>query len=151
MGYIEQNLMVGEKVSYRAKLHWVVFLWAAIFLFIAIIGFASGSGAVGGLFIFLAALTGFFSFINYSTSEFGVTNKRVLVKVGWIRRHSLETLLTKVEGIGVNQGILGRILGYGTIVVTGTGGTKEPFHKIDAPLEFRKRVQEQIAAVQESK
>lgn len=151
MGYIEENLMVGEKVSYRAKLHWVIFLWAAIFLFIAIIGFASGSGTVGGLFIFLAALTGFFSFINYSTSEFGVTNKRVLVKVGWIRRHSLETLLTKVEGIGVNQGILGRIFGYGTIVVTGTGGTKEPFHKIDAPLEFRKRVQEQIAAVQESK
>jgi uncharacterized membrane protein YdbT with pleckstrin-like domain len=111
----------------------------------------SGSGAVGGLFIFLAALTGSFSFINYSTSEFAVTNKRVLVKVGWIRRHSIETLLTKVEGIGVNQGILGRILGYGTIVVTGTGGTKEPFHKIDAPLEFRKRVQEQIAAVQESK
>jgi uncharacterized membrane protein YdbT with pleckstrin-like domain len=151
MGYIEKNLMVGEKVVYRAKLHWVVFLWAAIFLFIAIIGFANGSGTVGGLFIFLAALTGFFSFISYSTSEFGVTNKRVLVKVGWIRRHSLETLLTKVEGIGVDQGILGRILGYGTIVVTGTGGTKEPFHKIDAPLEFRKRVQEQIAAVQESK
>ena len=151
MGYIEENLMTAEKVIYRTKLHWVIFLWTAIFLFFAIIGFASGSGGVGGGFIVLAALTGFFSYISYSTSEFGVTNKRVLVKVGWIRRHSLETLLTKIEGIGVDQGILGRILGYGTIVVTGTGGTKEPFHKIDAPLEFRKRVQEQIASVQESK
>ncbi len=82
MGYIEQNLMSGEKVIYRTKLHWIIFFWPATFLFIAIIGFASGSGAIGGLFIFLAALTGISSFINYSTSEFGVTNKRILIKVG---------------------------------------------------------------------
>jgi hypothetical protein len=51
----------------------------------------------------------------------------------------------------VNQGILGRILGFGSITVSGTGGTKNPFHKIDAPFEFRKKAQEQIAAVQDSK
>jgi len=151
MGYIEQNLMAGEKVVYRAKVHWFVFLWAAIFLLIAIIGFASDSAPIGWLFIVLAALKGLSSFMTYSTSEFGVTNKRILAKVGFIRRHSLEILLTKVEGIALNQGILGRIFGYGTIVVTGSGGTKEHFHKISAPLELRKRAQEQIAAVQESK
>ncbi len=63
----------------------------------------------------------------------------------------MEILLTKIEGVGIHQGILGRILGYGTIIVTRTGGTKAHFHKIKAPLEFRKRVQEQLAAVQESK
>ena len=68
-----------------------------------------------------------------------------MIKTGFIRRNSLETLLTKVEGIQVNQGMLGRILNYGTIIVKGTGGTSNPFHKIDAPLEFRKKVQEQIA------
>lgn len=151
MGYIEQNLMSGENVVYRAKLHWIVFMWPAIFLLIALIGFGSGSPPAGGLFILLAVLTGLSSFIRYSTSEFGLTNKRVLIKVGLIRRHSLETLLTKVEGISVDQGILGRILGYGTIVVTGTGGMREPFHKISGPLEFRKQVQEQIGAVQEPK
>jgi len=56
-------------------------------------------------------------------------------------------LLNKVEGIQVNQGILGRILGFGSITVSGTGGTKDPFHKIDAPLEFRKKVQEQIEKI----
>lgn len=151
MGYLEQNLMAGEKVIYRTRVHWVIFLWPVIFLTIAIVGFAKGFETVGVFFILFAALTGISSFINYSTSEFGVTNQRVLVKVGWIRRHSLEVFLTKVEGIGVDQGILGRILGYGTIVVTGTGGTKERFHKIDAPLKCRKQVQEQIIAVQESK
>jgi len=106
---------------------------------------------VGALFLLLAILTGIASFIRYSTSEFGITNKRVLAKVGFIRRNSLEVLLSKVEGIQVNQGILGRILGFGSIVVSGTGGTKDPFHKISAPLEFRRRVQEQITAVQESR
>lgn len=151
MGYIEQNLMAGEKVIYRAKIHWIVFLWPAIFLLVALVVFANFGAAFGGIFILLAALAGLSSFITYTTSEFGVTDKRVLVKVGFIRRHSLETLLAKVEGIGVDQGILGRMLGYGTVMVTGTGGTKEPFHKIDAPFEFRKRVQEQIAAVQEGR
>ena len=109
------------------------------------------TAAVGGLFVLIAIITGIASFINYTTSEFGITNKRVIVKVGFIRRNSLEVLLNKVEGIQVNQGILGRILGFGSITVSGTGGTKDPFHKIAAPLEFRKKAQEQIASVQDSK
>ena len=153
MSYIEKNLMNGESVVYRTNLHWVVFLWPIIWLVVAIMFFSSGgdAAAAGGLFILIAILTGISSFINFKTSEFGITNKRVLVKVGFIRRNSLEVLLTKVEGIQVNQGILGRILGFGSITVRGTGGTKDPFHKIDAPLEFRKRAQEQIASVQDSK
>ncbi len=149
MGYIEDNLMAGEKIVYQAKLHWVVFLWPVIWLIVALL-FSGGEGAAGG-FIVIAIVTGIVSYLNYSTSEFGITNKRVLAKVGFIRRNSLEVLLTKVEGIQVNQGILGRILGYGTIVVSGTGGSKDPFHKIPDPLYFRRKTQEQIAAVQESK
>jgi uncharacterized membrane protein YdbT with pleckstrin-like domain len=153
MSYIEKNLMNGESIVYRTKLHWVVFLWPRIWLVVAIMFFSGGgdAAAVGGLFILIAILTGVASFINFTTSEFGITNKRVIVKVGFIRRNSLEVLLNKVEGIQVNQGILGRILGFGSITVSGTGGTKDPFHKIDAPLEFRKRAQEQIAGVQDSK
>jgi len=153
MSYIEKNLMTGENILYRAKLHWVVFLWPVIWLVVAIMLFSGGgrTAAVGGVFILIAILTGIAAFIKFPTSEFGITNKRVIVKVGWIRRNSLEVLLNKVEGIQVNQGILGRILGYGSITVSGTGGTKDPFHKISAPLEFRRRAQEQIATVQESK
>jgi len=55
-------------------------------------------------------------------------------------------MLGKVEGIGVDQTLFGRLLDYGTITVTGTGGTKEPFTNIAAPLEFRRQVQGQISA-----
>lgn len=90
----------------------------------------------------LLGLAGFLvAHIIVITSEFAVTNNRVLVKVGIIRRHSMEIVLPQVEGIGVDQGIIGRILGFGTIVVSGTGTTREFFIRIRNPLEFRRQVQ----------
>jgi uncharacterized membrane protein YdbT with pleckstrin-like domain len=150
MGYIDENLMSGEKVVYRTKLHWIVFLRPIIFIILAFIFLASGKkiAPVGRLFFLIAIVWEVLAFISFKTSEFGITNKRVLIKVGFIRRNSLETLLQKVEGIQVNQGILGRIFNYGTILIKGTGGTINPFHKIEAPMEFRKKVQEQIASIQ---
>ncbi len=147
MGYIEQNLIPGETVVYRARLHWIIFLWPVVFLLIALFSFMSRDGTAGGLFFLIIGLIwGFFVYMNFRSSEFGLTNRRVLVKVGSVRRHSLELLLSKVEGIAVDQGVLGRIFGFGTIVVTGTGGTKEPFRGIAAPLEFRKMVQQQTSS-----
>jgi uncharacterized membrane protein YdbT with pleckstrin-like domain len=151
MGYIEKNLMQGEHIRYHTKLHWIVF---ASPIFLIVIGlvfvFSMHSDAPAALGIFssfflVGILLGVSRFIAYKSSEFAVTNKRVLIKVGFIRRHSLELLLQKVEGIGVDQGIVGRIFGYGTIIVTGTGGTKEPFKNIENPLEFRKQVQQSIS------
>lgn len=157
MGYIENNLLTGETIIYKAKLHWILFAWPVIWLVLALCVFANASGASPASFastynvkpfawilFVLALVTGLNAYITYVTSEFGLTSKRVLVKVGFIRRKSFEVLLVKVEGIQVDQGILGRILGYGSIVVSGTGGSKEPFHSICDPLTFRKKVQEQI-------
>ena len=134
MSFVDDNLMQGEEIVYRANLHWAVFIIPAILtvsVYLTIIGIP---------LLILA-------FISYKTAEFAVTNKRVLIKVGLIRRSSLETLLQKVEGIHVEQGIFGRLLDYGTIVVKGTGGTSNPFKTIEAPFEFRKKVQEQVEIV----
>jgi len=152
MGYIEKNLMNGENILYRARLHWVVFLWPVIWLIVAAMFFSRGTdGAVmaGRLFILIAVFKGIESFITFSTSEFGVTNQRVIAKVGFIRRNSIEIFLAKLEAIQVNQSILGRILGYGSITVSGTGGTRDPFHNISNPLELRRKIQEQISTLQQ--
>jgi uncharacterized membrane protein YdbT with pleckstrin-like domain len=100
------------------------------------------------LFILIAIAKAISSFINFSASEFAVTNHRAIAKVGFIRRNSLEVLLSKIEAIQVNQDILGRILGYGSITVSGTGGTRDPFHNISDPLELRRKIQEQIVILQ---
>lgn len=153
MSYIEKNLMNGENILHQGNLHWIVFYRAIIWFIVSIILFSGNSdtASLGGMFVLIAIGTGIVSFLNYKTSEFGITNKRVIVKAGFIRRNSLEVLLNKVEGIKVSQGILGRILDFGSITVSGTGGTKDPFQMISAPLEFRRKIQEQIDFIHNSK
>jgi uncharacterized membrane protein YdbT with pleckstrin-like domain len=147
VSYVENNLLPNEQVTYWAKLHWIIYALPACVFAIAILVAIGGGGWIAGSVI---AIVGFAlllpPWIRASSSEFAVTNKRVLIKIGVIRRHSLELLLQKIEGIGVDQGITGRILGYGTITVSGVGGTKEAFRMISNPLEFRRQVQASLAA-----
>jgi uncharacterized membrane protein YdbT with pleckstrin-like domain len=142
MGYVESNLLPNEQITYRANLHWIIYTLPAIVLLLAIlVGLGGGGWIAGGVLCAIAVALFLPPWIRASSSEFAITNKRVLIKVGLIRRHSLEILLQRVEGIGVDQSILGRILGYGTITVAGVGGTKEAFAMISSPLEFRRQVQ----------
>jgi uncharacterized membrane protein YdbT with pleckstrin-like domain len=160
MSYINQNLLPGEEVKYRATLHWIIYVGPVVLGLLGFIFLLSSAGArgsadhsvAGGLMtlgvvlLIVAGLMFLDRWIRVKTSEFGVTNKRVIIKVGLIQRHTLELLLAQVETIGVDQGIMGRILGYGRIVVVGTGGTNEPFIKIAQPLEFRRQVEIQALA-----
>jgi uncharacterized membrane protein YdbT with pleckstrin-like domain len=145
MGYVDSNLLPNEQVTYRAHLHRIIYLAPLCLLVIAIlVAFAGGRWTALALAV-LALLALIPPWVRSISSEFAVTNKRVLVKVGLVRRHSLELLLAKVEGIGVDQSIMGRILGYGTITVSGTGGTREAFRMIANPLEFRRQVQASLS------
>jgi uncharacterized membrane protein YdbT with pleckstrin-like domain len=88
-----------------------------------------------GLLILVTAI------VRRQSSDFAVTNKRVMMKTGVFSARSVELLLGKVEAIAVHQSLRGRIFGYGDIVVTGSGGTEEAFSGIQAPLELRRAVQ----------
>lgn len=81
-------------------------------------------------------------FVRAATSEFAITNKRVIIKVGLISRRTLEINLSKIESVNVDQNIWGRIFGYGNLTVIGTGGTRETFNTISRPMEFREKFQE---------
>lgn len=156
MSYIDNNLLTDEHVVYRGHLHWIIFarpgfwLLATFVLYYLYVTYMPHSTSnYYQLIIAIPLLIAIIEFIPkivlYKTSEFGVTNKRVIVKTGFIRVNSSENFLQKVENIQVNQSIWGRILGFGTIVIIGTGGTQEPFYLIHDPLMFRKQVQEQVS------
>ena len=147
MSYVDSNLLPNEQITYRARLHPIIYALPAMVLGVALLAALGGGGWIAGAAIGVIGVVLFLPpWIRSVSSEFAITNKRVLIKVGLIRRHSLELLLQKVEGIGVDQGILGRILGYGTITVSGVGGTKEAFRMISNPLEFRRQVQASLAS-----
>jgi uncharacterized membrane protein YdbT with pleckstrin-like domain len=164
MAYVDDNLMPGERVTARARLHWVLFVPPASCL-VAGLGlllwsWAARTGgpvpaewtpviiATGAFVALAAALTLASRLVVYLTSEFAVTNRRIVAKTGFIQRHTIEILLFKIEAIHLNQSVLGRLIGFGSIAVTGTGGAREPFRRIARPLAFRTAIQEQAAAAQ---
>jgi membrane protein YdbS with pleckstrin-like domain len=157
MGYVDQNLIHGEAVQYRAPLHWKVMivpvLLCAAAVALAILAFRQAGSSpdnasifkiAGAVFLVLAVIPIVRARIVVSSSEFAVTNKRVILKTGFVRSHTAEMFLAKVESVGVDQTVLGRVMGYGSIVIRGTGGSLEPFSGIARPLEFRRQIQEQI-------
>ncbi len=160
MSYIDKNLMESERVIYRSGIHWHIFIWPVIWFLAALVTFGFEINmkeadtrlamlAAGGFFLFLSLILFVPRWIRYISSEFGITNRRVILKVGMFHRKSLEVLLNKVESILVNQSTFGTVMGFGSITVTGTGGTKDTFHNISHPDKFRKKVEEQIAVIQD--
>jgi uncharacterized membrane protein YdbT with pleckstrin-like domain len=164
LDYIESNLVPGEKVLYKTRLHWIVQIWPVLMVLVVggtglvfVIGGYEVSGKgnsytgmiiVGLFFLVGAAILLGVGLIRKNSTEVAVSNKRVLIKTGFITRKSIEVLLLKVESIGVNESFVGRALGYGSVVIRGTGGTLETFGKIANPNEFRKQVQQQIGMVE---
>ena len=144
MGYIDKHLMKGEKIIYQTKLNWTVYLKGLVFMLLGIL-FLTRSTAFGGILIFFGLLSLVLTYLKINSSEFAVTDKRVLIKIGILKTQSSETMLNKVEGIHVEQGIIGKMVNSGSIIVKGTGGTNNPFRNIDKPYEFRTAVNEQIA------
>ncbi len=144
MGYIEDNLLDQEKIIYQTHSHKIIFLWPIIELVAAIGSFLAGVVDVAGILFLVALIHGIIVFIKYISSEFGLTNHRVIVKEGIIKRETQELFLKRIESIQVDQSVMGRMLNFGTISISGTGGQSDPFENIPDPLEFKKKVQEQL-------
>ncbi len=141
--YVESNLIAGEQVVYQTRLYPIVFLPGAglVIAGIAVGTLYSPAGGLGMLVMGVAMTIG--AWLRQWASEFAVTNKRIIAKVGAMSQRSIEINLSKVESVEVNQDVFARLFNYGTILVIGTGGTKEPFDLIADPLAFRRAVQSQ--------
>jgi uncharacterized membrane protein YdbT with pleckstrin-like domain len=172
MGYVDRNLVPGEMLLYRTRHHWLVLLgplFGGLLLLVPGIallveaiatrdtaGLVVGSTVIspklmvsfGAVLVVGAIITFSYGVAKRNATEMAVTNRRVLIKTGMSSRRTLDLMLSRVESIGVEESAVGRMLGYGSVVVRGTGGTPEPFLMIAHPQEFRRAVQEQIGAPQ---
>jgi uncharacterized membrane protein YdbT with pleckstrin-like domain len=87
-------------------------------------------------------------FIERLTTEFSCTDRRILIKSGLLTTQLREMPLGKVEALLMQQGVFGKLFGYGTLVFKGSGGTRRSCRNMESPFEFYKKVQEQVAAAQ---
>jgi uncharacterized membrane protein YdbT with pleckstrin-like domain len=165
MGYIENNLIPGEQVLFKTRLHSVtIFFHAIVGMIIGLLGlfclYKSMTGRddpdaqskiwaiFGGILVVMSIVAMIYAIMKRNATEMAVTNRRILIKTGILSRRSIELLLSRVESIVITEPFFGRMLGYGSVIVRGTGGTPEPFDYIARPKEFRRCVQEQIEATQ---
>jgi uncharacterized membrane protein YdbT with pleckstrin-like domain len=157
MGYVEDNLLPNEKIFLKPKISSAIFVipffvfLIALFLLGYSLNLASKNdpalSAIASIFlcfsgiIFISAIiVALFVLVRILTTELAVTNKRVIAKTGFINRNSLDLRLTKVESVEVDQDILGRLLKYGTITLTGTGGTHQSFRGIVDPINTKRKI-----------
>ena len=142
MSYTKRNLLPNEVVRYKATLHWILFIPTILWL---ALGFVFEAAGIAWVPVIIALISFTRALLCKLGSEFMLTNKRVVLRQGIISRKTVEVLLAKCEGISVNQGIFGRILGFGTLVVT-TGGATSHFDFVKRPVEFRNSVNAEIDA-----
>ena len=170
MSYVSKNLVQGENLLYETRHHWIVLLGSLLVALITgvpglVLLFAgltkwpaleqyadrapggnAGFLILGGVLVLIALANLAWGSAKRNATEMAVTNRRVLIKTGMGNRRTLDLMLSRVESIGVEETMWGRMMGYGNVIVRGTGGTPEPFVKISHPQEFRRQVQQQIGA-----
>ncbi|NUJ98165.1 PH domain-containing protein [Candidatus Gracilibacteria bacterium] len=148
MGYVESNLLDNENIIYKGKIHdfyTFVMLMGIIFgLLLFIVGVFSKTPIWAlGLSMIVVFLYKLFFFL---TIEIALTNKRILYKTGIIARSVFELQLNKVESARLDQTIFERIIGAGTLVISGTGGHSKPIENLSKPLDIRTLIYQQIEA-----
>jgi len=136
MSYVQSVITPGESVVAQAKTHWFIYVGPAFWLLLSLILMAAVP-PLGVILLILSLILLFRAWLYAYSTELAVTSKRVIAKFGFIRRNTVELRHDKVESLHVKQGIIGRIFDFGSIVVTGSGGTNAPIPYIANPLKFR--------------
>jgi uncharacterized membrane protein YdbT with pleckstrin-like domain len=152
--------MPGERLVAVTRIHLLVLLppilLAALLLLLALVGVLVGGSAVaftlavlpGAILAGVAVLA---LWVERQTTEFSCTDRRILIKAGLLTTSLREMPLAKVEALVLEQGLFGKLFGYGTLVFKGSGGTRRTCRHIEAPFDFYRRVQEQVAVAQQHK
>jgi len=133
MSYITDNLKPNEEILFETRLHWAFLvltaLWSWILIFIPLI----------------------IAILKYISTEFVVTNQRIVIKHGILSKNVDEASLDKIQNISLRQGFIGRLVGFGTIIVqTAATFGRDTFPYVNNPIEMQKVVSNQVDIYKES-
>jgi membrane protein YdbS with pleckstrin-like domain len=151
MPYYTKVLQPDETVKVVGRLHWSIYSRALVVLAVAVALLVlserisdldwqhyalMAAGVIGLLGILL--LVG--AWIRRRATEIVVTDRRVIFKRGLLSRHTVEMNVSKIETVDVEQGLSGRIWGYGTLMIRGTGAGFEPLEGVGSPIRIRNAI-----------
>jgi len=163
VGYTESLLATNEQILYRTKQHWMAPIFGTIAGVLVLVGgvvlfvlqLAMGTDGVVGALRTLAfwgsiALTVIgvgmvgYSYIQWWVEDYAVTNQKVMKVAGLLRKRTSGAALEKINDVIMEQGPLGRMLGYGTLkVATASDSTDLVYETMRSPAEFRRAMLDQ--------
>lgn len=138
--------MAEQSIIYYARLHRIIFFWPIIFLMVSVFLFFSSEQLRFPSLIFAGVILfwGLMTWVTYYFSSLTLKDKLVTLRTGLLVRKTFDIALDKVESIDISQSILGSIFRYGTLVITGTGGTRHSINYLCKPLTCRRRIEQQM-------
>ncbi|KAA3600058.1 MAG: PH domain-containing protein [Calditrichaeota bacterium] len=149
MKFVEKNLMPYETVVYKSSLHWIVLLPPIFILACGIALYTNKIESLSFVFFFLFLGTAIPSVVLFLTAEYVLTNSRVLMSVGVIKKKTLQEPIARIKEIKVKQSFVGKIFNFGSFTFRELRRTKPTFFFVTNPLEFRKQIREQVFVIQE--
>ena len=167
MADIDAQLLTGEEVQFQTKKHWFAPLadskWAILMILgsfvVAWLQTDATTGIVGfgnrileliqlGLF-FVGVGWIIYNFVAWSSAQYAVTNRRVFGREGLVHRRATDTLLTSVSDVRISVPMLGRMLGYGSIMIMSASGESgaDSFTAVRQVDEFKRQILEQKTTI----
>ncbi|MDI9819223.1 MULTISPECIES: PH domain-containing protein [unclassified Legionella] len=136
--------MTDSNVVYLARLHWILFFWPiALACFAIFIGSQIGHLREVAIFLVLFALAWtVMTWVTYHFSSLTIKKKQVILRTGMLVRQTIDIPLSKIESIDIRQSVIGSILRYGSLIITGTGGTRHMINFLDRPLTCRRYIEQ---------
>lgn len=148
MSYIDKNMLPGEQILFRTKKHLIIFFYPLLIAILAVYAYDymhknSIISQVEWAPVLIALIYAGSVALEYITSEFAVTNKRVMMREGFFYRHANEVRISTISQVNVDQSLLGQLLGYGMVSIN-TFGAYDAYTMIANPMAFQRSVNEQI-------
>jgi uncharacterized membrane protein YdbT with pleckstrin-like domain len=130
----------GEPIHYQGRLHWTIFVRPVMLTCLALLLFNTDNVLIGALFALAAALFWLAALLAFRSAALLITDRRVRLSSGTIYRVSVDLPLSEIDRISVRQDFMGRLLGYGTLLVESTNGTRVSCPNLTRPAEFERRL-----------
>lgn len=127
--YVDKSLAADETIIVRGR--WPMAYWIGAWVQLLVLGIL-----IIGVVLFIAAV------VRMKTTEFAVTDRRVILKRGWITRTTEELAVESIEAVHLEQSIWGRLFRYGRLVITGTGDARVHFPPMAEPIAFRRAIED---------
>lgn len=136
--------MNEQAIVYFARLNRIIFFWpllllmAMIFVFFTYPAFKEPSLIFIGISVIWLVMT----WVTYYFSSLTLKKNQVILRTGLIVRKTVDIPLNKIESIDIRQSILGSIFRYGSLEITGTGGTRNLINFLCRPLSCRRQIEQ---------